>query len=37
VGLTKTAVERIADERADVVMDMAITEDGTPTVVRRRE
>jgi hypothetical protein len=36
VGLTKTAVERLGDERADIVMDMAIIEDGAPVVLQRR-
>jgi predicted DNA-binding protein len=36
VGLTKTAVERLGDERADIVMDMAIIEDGAPVVLHRR-
>jgi RecB family exonuclease len=35
VGLTKTAVQRLGDERADIVLDMAVIEDGAPVVQRR--
>jgi hypothetical protein len=36
VNLTKTAVERLDDDRSRTVMDMAVTEDGAPVVTKTR-
>lgn len=36
VGMTKTAVERLGDERSEAVLGMAVTEHGAPVVVREK-
>jgi hypothetical protein len=36
VGLSKTALERLGDDRADTVIQMAVREDGATIVSKRR-
>lgn len=36
VGLTKTALERLGDDRAETVLAMAVQEDGAPIIKQRR-